>query len=126
MDVVYSLIKVTVVLGLLVLTLRLVGRSRGLRSPGRATTRGGTVEILDQARVGRSAAIVTIRLGERGVAIAVTEQQVTVIGEIDLTAPPAPADPADGQARDGARAPRPAVTTLRAGIDLLRERTVRR
>lgn len=120
MDLIFAIGRVALVLGLLVLTLRLVGRSRGLRAAGSARSGGrgsGAVEILDQTRVGRTASIVTLRLGDRGVAIAVTDQQVTVIGDIDLTVDAPDELPA---------APSSASVTLRTGLDVLRERTIRR
>jgi flagellar biogenesis protein FliO len=121
MDVIVSLLKVGAVLGLLVFTLRMIGRSRGLRAAGSGrslNTGAGAVEVLDQARIGRTASIVTLRLGDKGVAIALTDQQITVIGEIDLTV----AEPSD----EPANHPTPSAAVWRQGLDVLRERTVRR
>lgn len=94
LDLLSSLIKVAVVFGLLFVTLKVLAKQqgRGRRAGGRATRpTAALVEVLDQSRLGRSASVVTVRVGERAFLLGVTDEHVSSLAELtddlDLTEP---------------------------------------
>ena len=100
LDVVSSLLKVLVVFGLLVVTLRVLAkrqRGGGAAQKGGRRAPGPIVELLDQSRVGRSANVVAIKVGERVLLLGVTESEISTLADvsedIDLTVDEDPDEP---------------------------------
>ncbi len=87
-----SLLKIAAVLALLVITLRVIAKYQGTRSGGRGFNRPGPpaiIEVLDQSRLGRSANVMAVRVGERVFLLGITETSVEMLADvsddIDLT-----------------------------------------
>lgn len=112
-----AVVKVALVFGLLYVTLRVVARINGGRA-GAFRGAGRTVEVLARSPLSRTAAVVVARIGDRCLALGVTDHSVNVLGEVAMDDLP-PAGPSWTQGP----APRPAWRDL---LDGLRERTVRR
>jgi flagellar protein FliO/FliZ len=122
-----ALLKVVLTFGLLFLTLKMVCRLHGPRMGGgglggRARRPGmpRPVEVIGRSQLGRSSSVAVVRVGERCLALGVTDQNISVLtevelGEADLTPPP----PAGTQGQ----VPQPSWREL---VETLRERTVRR
>jgi flagellar biogenesis protein FliO len=112
---VLSLLKVAAVLGALILCLRLLARHQrgrtGVRSSGR-TTAAPLIEVVDQSRLGRTANVVAVRVGERVLLLGVTEAGIETLADvsddIDLTVDD-PDEPPPGSVLDHA------VDLLRTG-----------
>lgn len=116
------LIKVGFVFGLLIITLRVVGK---LYAPGaKAKSRSGAlVQVLGRQSVGRNADVTVVSLGDRTLVLGVTEHSVSVVTELDneeaVETVSLPAAPARTQAPVQ-------VPSWRDLLDNLREKTVRR
>lgn len=112
-----ALVKVVLVFGLLYVTLRMVGRLHGGRSGGlRAGPRA--VEVLARSPLSRTASVVVARIGDRCLALGVTDHSVSVLREVETT----DLQTAVPSWTQGS-APRSA---WRDFLDDIRERTVRR
>ncbi|MGX5655576.1 FliO/MopB family protein [Geodermatophilus nigrescens] len=110
-----------------------LAKKRGLGSSG------GLVEVVAHQRMGRASTVNVLRIGDRVLVVGATEQQVTLLAELDgeaveatlaeraAAAPaegrPAVALPAAGGALSGSVLDRGAWSGL---VSQLRERTVRR
>ena len=118
-SVVGAMLKVIVVFVLFWFTLKGLGRMHGQgRGKGGAAAR--PVEVIGRSPLGRKASVVVVRLGTGHVALGVTEENVTVIGPVDVDLPAAsPAVPA------GTQVPAPGPS-WREVVSRLQERTVRR
>lgn len=86
-DLIVSLVKVGVVFGLLIITLRLLSRSRSLRGEGARSRRAPALEVLDKTRVGRTSSVVTVRVGDRALLLGVTESQITTLADVTDSLP---------------------------------------
>lgn len=116
-----SLVKVAIVFGLLIGTLRMLGRFQERRNGVRPKRGGGgrqperVLEILDQSRVGRTSSVVAIRVGDRALLLGVTDGEVSTLADvtddIDL------AGPDDDEVNLGAPSP---STVLDQAMDMLR------
>ena len=93
LDVVMSLVKVMAVFGLLLVTLRMLGRTKGLRGGARGGVATPGLEVLDKARLGRTSSVVTVRIGERALLLGVTETQVTTLADVTDDMPPPEPEP---------------------------------
>ena len=51
---------------------------------GRTTTKGVPLEIVSRAAVGKKAAVVVLRIGERGLVVGVTEHSMSLLAEIEI------------------------------------------
>lgn len=115
-----ALVKVGLVFVLLWVTLRVVarinGRPGGVLGAGRPASR--PVEVLARSALGRNTAVVVARIGDRCLALGVSDHSVNVLGEVEMD-DLLPAAPSWTQGP----APRSAWRDL---LDGLRERTVRR
>lgn len=87
-----SLLKVGAVLALLVISLRLLARQQGRGSGTRAGSRGrpeALIEVLEQSRLGRTANVAAVRVGDRILLLGTTEGSVETLADvtdnIDLT-----------------------------------------
>ena len=115
-----SLLKVGAVLGLLVLTLRLLSRNQrgrgGARIGGGRPVQAPIIEVVEQSRLGRTANVVAVRVGERVLLLGVTESGVQhladVTDDIDLTVD----EPGDASS----------ASVLDHAVDLLRSGNFRR
>jgi len=117
LSVVGAMLKVIAVLVLFWFTLRGLGRLHG---QGGGTRPGGAarpVEVVGRTGVGRKSAVVVVRLGTTYQALGVTEQNVTLLGPVEIDQPEAP--PAGTQVP----VPRPSWKEV---VGRLQERTVRR
>lgn len=117
LSIIGAVVKVALVFGLLYVTLRVVARLNGGRQ-GALRGAGRTVEVLARSPLSRGAALVVARIGERCLALGVTDHSVTVLGDVEVGSLPL-AEPSWTQGP----ANRPAWRDL---LDGLRERTVRR
>jgi len=150
-----ALFRVVLVFALLWAVLRVIGRVTG-RAPKRRLVRSGrgqrhdrVVEILDRQSIGRESSVAVVRVGDRRLALGITEHGINVLAElepepgpeaaaaavatdvVDLDArrtgtPDASGGPIGvrlGRAVAGGSSP---SHGLRAVVDELRERTVRR
>lgn len=121
LDLLGTLLKVVVVFGLLFVTLKVLARYQGgrggrLPSASRRPQAGASVvELVEQVRVGRSASVVAVRLGDRHVALAITDTSVTPLGEVEVDLPEQPIGPITAP---------PGL--LNAALDALRDKTTRR
>ena len=126
-SVVGAMLKVIAVFVLFWFTLRGLGRlhGQGRARPGAAVR---PVEVMGRSAIGRKASVVVVRLGTACVALGVTEENVTLLGPVDIDLPDArglhqppesPAPPAGTQVA----APGP---SWREVVSRMRERTVRR
>lgn len=119
-----TLIKVLIVFGLLFGTLRVLARYQGGGRPVRVSGGGrrsagaqqSVIEVVEQVRVGRAASVITVRLGDRHVALAITDQSVTNLGDVAV----AEAEPTADHVVE------PPPNLLNAALDVLRDRTTRR
>jgi flagellar biogenesis protein FliO len=116
LSVVGSMLKVIAVLVLFWFTLRGLGRLHG-QGGARPGVGPRPVEVIGRTGVGRRSAVVVVRLGKTYHALGVTEENVTLLGPVDIDQPEAP--PAGTQ-----------VPVLRPSwkevVGRLQERTVRR
>lgn len=130
-SVVGTLVKVALTFGLLLVTLKLIGRFMGPQS-GKVRHTGRPVEVMGRTSLGKAAQIVLVRLGDRSYALGVSQQGVQMLTEVDLDDEaidatdddhdPASLVPAGFPARTQGPVTRP---TWRDAIESLRERTVR-
>jgi flagellar protein FliO/FliZ len=150
-----ALVRVAIVMALLFGTLRVIGRITGRRAPGggrgvvRRNLGGGAggrrlVEVLDRQNLGKTTSIALVRIGDRRVALGVTDQRVDVLLQLDPEpeALAVPDELDDGEVIDvidltgssfdtpptSTAARKRAVTPARPWKDLiedLRERTIR-
>lgn len=117
LDVLVSLFKVVAVFGLLLMTLRLLGRSKGLRGGSRTAAAMPGLEILDKTRLGRTSAVVTVRIGERALLLGVTETQITTLADVtDDVPPPEPEPEVDLAGGERTSVIDHALEVLRAGV----------
>lgn len=93
MDLFETLVRIAVVFGLLLVTLRLLSRTRGLRVDARRAGVRAPLEVVDKVRVGRTSSVVTMRVGDRTLLLGVTEHQLTTLA--DVTDDLAAVEPAD-------------------------------
>lgn len=109
-------VKLALVMGLLFVTLRLVGRVNG-RTGSRP---GDPVRVVSRSALGRRASLVVVRVGARQLVLGVTEQCVNVVTEVA-----AAGDPEEEAAPAGtpAAGEHPSWREL---LETVRERTVRR
>jgi flagellar biogenesis protein FliO len=118
LSVVGAMLKVIAVFVLFWFTLKGLGKMHGQK--GRAGGAARPVEVIGRSALGRKASVVVVRLGTGHVALGVTEENVTVIGPVDVDLPAAPAaTPA------GTQVPAPGPS-WREVVSRLQERTVRR
>ena len=125
------LLSLAFVAGVLWFAVRLA-RKRGLVSSG------GLVEVVAHQRMGRASTVNVLRIGDRVLVVGATEQQVTLLAELDGEALGAtPAERADGEDRPALTAAPGSAGGVLAGsvldrsawtglVGQLRERTVRR
>jgi flagellar protein FliO/FliZ len=89
-----ALVRVAIVMALLFGTLRVIGRITGRRAPGggrgvvRRNLGGGAgtrrlVEVLDRQNLGKTTSIALVRIGDRRVALGVTDQRIDVLLQLD-------------------------------------------
>ncbi len=114
-----------------------LARKRGLGAGG------GLVEVVARQRMGRASTVNVVRIGDRVLVVGATEEQVTLLAELDGEAVEATlaeqraASAAPRTGGDGARVPAPRVGGALAGsvfdragwqgfVTSMRERTVRR
>ena len=116
LSVVGAMLKVIAVFVLFWFTLRGLGRlhGQGRTRPGGAVR---PVEVIGRTAIGRRSSVVVVRLGKSYCALGVTEENVTLLGPVEIDQPEAP--PAGTQAP----VPSPSWTEV---VGRLRERTVRR
>lgn len=104
-----ALVRVAIVMALLFGTLRVVGRLTGRSAPGRGRGTGRRhlgggaggrrlVEVLDRQSLGKTTSIALVRIGDRRVALGVTEQRVDVLLQLDPE--PEALDALDGEIID--------------------------
>ncbi|HJX42871.1 MAG TPA: flagellar biosynthetic protein FliO [Geodermatophilus sp.] len=125
------LLSLAFVAGVLWFAVRLA-RKRGLGSSG------GLVEVVAHQRMGRASTVNVLRIGDRVLVVGATEQQVTLLAELDGEALGATlAERADGEDRPALTAAPGSAGGVLAGsvldrsawtglVGQLRERTVRR
>lgn len=84
-----ALLRVVLVFALLAATLHVVGRITGRRPArgGLVLRRGSvrerrTVEVIDRQSLGRTASLALVRIGDRHVALGVTDQRVSLLAEV--------------------------------------------
>jgi len=120
------IVAMGIVVGLMIIAGRVV-RNRGLggavgRGPASAPVR---IEVLARQGFGRNASVAVIRAAGKGLVLGVTETNVTVLAEADLTALDAQiSDEAIGTASSGARSS--SGPSWKAMLELARDKTVRR
>jgi flagellar protein FliO/FliZ len=128
------LVRVVVSLGVVLAVM--AGAAAVLRRSGVAGTTGMgrrglrrrhmPVEVIARHGLSRNSSVAVVRLGERALVLGVTEQQVSLLTEIDpaeLEAPPEPPDSAAGPAGPGIGA---GALPWKVALEQLRDRTVRR
>ena len=119
LSVVGALLKVITVFVLFWFTLKGLGKMHGQnRSRGGGAAR--PVEVIGRSPLGRKASVVVVRLGTGHVALGVTEENVTLLGPVDVDLPAAPP-----VAPAGTQVPAPGPS-WREVVSRLQERTVRR
>ena len=112
-----TIIKIGLVFGLLLLTLRMVGRLNG--RTGSPVARE-SVRVVGRSSLGRNSSLVVVQLGQKHYVLGVTEQAVNLLTEVMVD----DADPVEpAPARTPAAGDRP---TWRELLESVRERTVRR
>lgn len=133
MAAIFILIKVGFVFGLLIVTLRLVGKLYGTgRSIGGGTGKSAnvSVQVLGRQSVGRNADVTVVALGDRTLVLGVTEHNVSVVTELEpeefVETVSLPAAPALSQALPTRTQEQPSMPSWRDFVENLRERTVRR
>jgi flagellar protein FliO/FliZ len=97
----------------------------------------GTLSVLNRQQLARGAAVTIVQVADRALILGVTEQQVSLLGETDLTTFRAPEaerrnavalipddvlSPSTGRLHGSVLSPR----TWRSTLDFLRDRTTRR
>lgn len=124
-NIVGSLVKVALTFGLLFLTLKLVGRFGGGVQAARRRGGGQPVRVVSRTTLGKSASMVVVQLGERCLALGVTDQQINVLADVPELKPD------DSEVRislnvepAGTPAPTPAPS-WKDLVEGIRERTVR-
>jgi flagellar protein FliO/FliZ len=85
------MLAVRVVFSLAVVLLMMWGLSRVLAGRG-GNVRASNLEIVSRTTLGKRAAVVVVRNGERGLILGVTDQSVSLLGETDLPALPVAAE----------------------------------
>ena len=116
LSVVGAMLKVIAVFVLFWFTLRTLGRFHGQGRGGPGTV-ARPVEVIGRTGVGRRSSVVVVRLGKTYHALGVTEENVTLLGPVEIDQPEAP--PA------GTQAPVP-FPSWKEFVGRLQERTVRR
>jgi flagellar protein FliO/FliZ len=96
-----------------------LARNRMGRTAGRRRDHALQLQVLSRQTIGKNASVLLVRAGDRGLLLGVTEHNVSLITETELTA--APADESPAPARTTALAPPWNMLVQRA-----RELTVRR
>lgn len=110
-------VKLAAVMGLLLLTLRMVGRLNGRPA---AAARTDAVRVVTRSSLGRNASLVVVRVGAKDMVLGVTDHGVNLLSEVAVAdAGPEDATPA-GTPGAGDRQP------WRDLLDTVRDRTVRR
>ena len=100
----------------------------------RGVKRTAPVEVIARRGLSRGASLIVVRLGGRALVLGVTEQQVSLLSEIDPVELDAPADPVHpgsgdaGSSSAGTAGPGIGFGSLpwKVALEQLRERTVRR
>ncbi|MGC8510908.1 MAG: flagellar biosynthetic protein FliO [Acidimicrobiales bacterium] len=127
-----TILVLGLVVGLLVALARVAQRWQ--RWPGRATrdTAGAHVDVVSRRTVGKSAALLVVRVAGRTFLVGQSAQQLTLLSELDGDATASPEEPVGARA-DRAPTPRTAwggggssPRAWDAFIEHLREKTVRR
>jgi flagellar protein FliO/FliZ len=135
--VVRVVVSLGVVLGVMAAAATVLRRSGvvGTASAGRGSRRrGNPVEVIARHGLTRGSSITVVRLGGRALVLGVTEQQVSLLTEVDpaeldvapedeLSNPGTPRTPGAGPAGPGIGA---GVLPWKVALEQLRERTVRR
>ena len=106
------MLGVRVVFSLAVVLAMMWGLSRVMR--GRTpTSKGLGLDVVSRTSLGKHAAVVVLRTGDRGLIVGVTDHTVSVLGEMELPQDAAPVEvrtpieiTADGRALEVAQAPR--------------------
>jgi flagellar protein FliO/FliZ len=131
------LARVVVSLGVVLVVMW--GAATVLRRSGVAGTaatgrRGGKrtapLEVIARRGLSRGASVIVLRLGGRALVLGVTEQQVSVLAEIDPAELDAPVDATDERSSDAGSTAGPGIGSgslpWKVALEQLRERTVRR
>jgi flagellar protein FliO/FliZ len=102
----------------------------GTAATGRRGARTAPVEVIARRGLSRGASVIVVRLGGRALVLGVTEQQVSVLAEIDPAELDAPVDALDGGSSDAGSTAGPGIGSgslpWKVALEQLRERTVRR
>jgi flagellar protein FliO/FliZ len=118
------LVSLGVVIGLMWFAARVVRRRGigGFASPNRGP--GIQIEIVARRTLGRNSSIAVVRAGNQGLIIGVTENQVTKLGDADLSE--IDLANADSQWTASPQGPDGPTPSWKAMLEQLRERTARR
>ena len=117
------LVSLGVVIGLMWFGARAV-RRRGFGGLGTSRGPGVHIDVLARRTLGRNASIAVVRAGEQALIIGITDQQVTKLGDADLST--IDLSDADGQWTAAPQGPDGPSPTWKAMLEQLRDRTVRR
>jgi len=117
------LVSLGVVIGLMWFGARAV-RRRGFGGLGASRGPGVHIDVLARRTLGRNASIAVVRAGEQALIIGITDQQVTKLGDADLST--IDLSDADGQWTAAPQGPDGPSPTWKAMLEQLRDRTVRR
>jgi flagellar protein FliO/FliZ len=128
------LVRVVVSLGVVLAVM--AGAAAVLRRSGVVGTTGGgrrglrrrsvPIEVIARHGLSRSSSVAVVRLGERALVLGVTEQQISLLTEIDPAELDAPPDPEDPPARPAGPGIGAGSLPWKVALEQLRERTVRR
>jgi flagellar protein FliO/FliZ len=113
-------LSLLVVLAIVFAASRLLGRTARQRSDG-------VLDVLARQALGRTASVAVVRVADRAYVLGVTEEQITLLDEADLTAMTdriAAARPTAGPAALQGSVFSPAA--WRQGLEAVRDRTARR
>jgi flagellar protein FliO/FliZ len=128
--VVVSLAVVLVVMWGAATVLRRSGVAGTAATGRRGVKRTAPVEVIARRGLSRGASLIVVRLGGRALVLGVTEQQVSVLAEIDPAELDAPVDAIDEGSSDAGSTAGPGIGSgslpWKVALEQLRERTVRR
>jgi len=117
------LVSLGVVIGLMWFGARAV-RRRGFGGLGASRGPGVHIDVLARRTLGRNASIAVVRAGEQALIIGITDQQVTKLGDADLST--IDLSDAEGQWTAAPQGPDGPSPTWKTMLEQLRDRTVRR
>lgn len=103
-----------------------VGTVGAGKRAGHRRRRPAPVEVIARHGLSRSSSVAVVRLGERALVLGVTEQQVTLLTEIDPAEVDAPPDLEDSPAGPTGPGIGAGALPWKVALEQLRERTVRR